>query len=81
MIIKRQKAQKNVSQKEKLNFKIINCVKACQTLNPINYLERKEIDVDCLKEDEKEFIKNKSTLKTQQRFKSEKHTFCFYSRN
>ena len=33
----------------------------------MNYLERKEIDVDCIKEDKKEFIKNRLNLKTQQR--------------
>ena len=40
----------------------------------MNYLEKNEIDVDCLKKDHKEFIKNnKIILKTQQRFKSERH--------
>ena len=34
----------------------------------------KEIDVDRLKEDKKEFIKNRLILKTQQRFKCERHT-------
>ena len=34
-----------------------------------NYLEKKEIDVDCLIEDKKEFIKNRLILKAQQRFK------------
>ena len=32
------------------------CLKASQIENMINYLEKKEIDVDCLKEDKKEFI-------------------------
>ena len=41
--------------------------------NEINYLEKKKTDVDCLKEDKKEFVKNKLILKTQQRFKSERH--------
>ena len=35
-----------------------------------NYLEKNEIDVDCLIEDKKEFIKNRLILKAQQRFKS-----------
>ena len=39
----------------------------------INYLQRKENDIDCLKEDKKEFIKNRLILKTQQKFKSERH--------
>ena len=28
-----------------------------------NYLEKKKIDLDCLKEDKKEFVKNKLMLK------------------
>ena len=40
----------------------------------INYLRKKRIDVDSLKEDNKEFAKNKKLiLKLQQRFKSEKY--------
>ena len=39
-----------------------------------NYLRKKKIDVDSLKEDQKELLKNnKLILKTQQRFKSERH--------
>ena len=39
----------------------------------INYLGKNEINVDSLKKDHKEFIKNnKLILKTQQRFKSER---------
>ena len=34
-----------------------NCIKASQILNITNYLQSKQIDVDCLKEDKKEFIK------------------------
>ena len=36
-------------------------------------MEKKEIDVDCLKENKKEFVKNKLILKTQQRLKSDRH--------
>ena len=40
----------------------------------MNYLRKKKIDVDSLKEDKKESIKNnKLILKAQQRFKSERH--------
>ena len=40
----------------------------------INHLIKKKIDVDSLKEDQREFVKNnKLILKTQQRFKSEGH--------
>ena len=35
----------------------LKCLKASQIENRINYLEKKEIDIDCLKENEKEFIK------------------------
>ena len=48
-------------------------MKASQIENIKNYLERKEVDVDCLKEDKKEHIKNRIILKTKQRFKKERH--------
>ena len=39
----------------------------------INYLDKKEINADCLKEDQRQFVeKNKLILKTQQIFKSER---------
>ena len=39
----------------------------------INYLDKKEINADCLKEDQRKFVeKNKLILKTQQIFKSER---------
>ena len=47
-----------------------NYLIASQIENIINYLEKKEIDMDCLK---KEYIKNRPISKTQQRFKSERH--------
>ena len=51
-----------------------NGLETAQIERKINYLRKKKIDVDSLKEDEKEFVKNnKLILKTQQRFKSEKH--------
>ena len=51
-----------------------NCLKAPQVENKMNHSERNKIDKDTLKEDQKEFIKNnKLILKTQQRFRSEKH--------
>ena len=40
-----------------------NCLQASQIINTVNYLEKKETDVDCLKEDKKEFIKNELILK------------------
>ena len=74
MKIKKQKGQKMCVIKKKLKFKHDKkCLKASQIENKINYLEKKIIDVGCLKEDKKEFLKNKLILKTQQRFKSERH--------
>ena len=41
----------------------------------INRLKKSKIDIDCITENHKQFIRNnKSILKTQQRFKSERHT-------
>ena len=61
--------------KRKLKFEDYeNCLEAAQIGNKINHLENNKTDVDILKEDHKEFIKsNKLILKTQQRFRSEKH--------
>ena len=40
--------------------------------NKINYFEKKKVDVDSVKEDYKEFIKNNKSLSaTQQTFRSE----------
>ena len=51
-----------------------NCLKATQLENKINHLEKMKFDVDSLKKDHKEFIKNnKLTLKTLQSFKSERY--------
>ena len=74
MKIKKRKGQKKCVIKRNLNFRDCEiCLKASQIENEINYLEKKKTDVDCLKEDKKEFVKNKLILKTQQRFKSERH--------
>ena len=54
------------------NYK--NCLEATQLESKINHIEKNKIDVDRIKENLKEFIRiNKSILKTQQRFKSERH--------
>ena len=57
--------------KRKLKFQDYkSCLEADQIENEINYLEKNKIDVDV----HKEFIKkNKLILKTQQRFRSERH--------
>ena len=49
------------------------CVKTSQIINIVNYSEKRGINVDNLKEDKKEFIKNRLILKTKQRFKGERH--------
>ena len=54
------------------NYKI--CFEETQLDNKINYLEQNEISLDIRKKDAREFIrKKKLILKTQQRFKSERH--------
>ena len=70
MEIKKQKAQKSVSQKENSNFKIIKTVQKQFNVKKVN-LKKKEISTDCLKKDHKKFRRNnKSRSKTQQRFKN-----------
>ena len=68
---KNAKGTKKCVIKRKLNFhNYTNCLGAAQIENKINHLEKIKIDVDSLKE----FLKdNKLILKTQQRFKSERH--------
>ena len=59
--------------KRKFKFKDYKkCFKASQIENTANHLEKKEIDFACLKEDKKEFTKNRLITKTQQRFKFER---------
>ena len=73
--IKKQKAQKKCVIKRQLKFENYkNCFEATQLDNKINYLEENNIDIDIIKENDQEFIKNnKSISKIQQRFKSERH--------
>ena len=61
--------------KKPLNFKITkNCFEAAQIERKTGYLEKNKFDVDSLKEDPKEFVKNNNLiLKTKRRFKSERH--------
>ena len=57
MKIKKAKGTKKCAIKRKIKFKDYNnCLRASQIENITNYLEKKEIDIHCLK---KEFIKNK----------------------
>ena len=54
------------------NYK--NCLEATQLENKINYLEKYKVDINGIKKNHKELIKNnKSILKTQQRFKSKRY--------
>ena len=77
--IKRRKSKrhKKCNIKRKLQFENYKkCLKATQLEIKLNYLEKKKIDIDSIKENYKEFIKsNKTILKTLQKFKSEKHVF------
>ena len=55
----------------KLKFKNYqNCLRATLLEHKINHLEKNKIDIDSLKKDHKEFIRNKLILKTHQKFKS-----------
>ena len=72
---KKAKGTKKCVIKTKIKFQDYeNRLEVAQTERKINYLRKKQIDVASLKEDQKEFVKNnKLILKTQQRFKSERH--------
>ena len=64
MKIKKKKGQKKRVIKRNIKFRDNKrCLKASQIKNKINYLEKKKIDVDCLKEDKKEFIKKEIKIK------------------
>ena len=66
MKIKKQKAQKKCVIKRKLKFENYkNCLEATQLENKINYREKNKMDIDF-------YIKSKSILKIQPRFKNEK---------
>ena len=60
--------------KRKLRFQDYkDCLETAQIERKINYLRKKRIGVDSLKEYQKEFVKNdKLIFETKQRFKSEK---------
>ena len=68
---KKAKDTKKCVIKRKLKFQDYeNCLEAAQIKNKTNHLEKNKVDVD----KPKEFMKNnKPILKTQQRFKSERH--------
>ena len=72
---KKAKGAKTCVIKRKLKFQHYkNCLEAADL--EINHLERNKIGVDSLKEDQNKFIKNKKLIiRSQQRFKSERHVF------
>ena len=72
---KKAKGTKKCVIKRRLKFEDYkNCLEAAQIEKKINHLEKNKIAKESLKEDHKEFIKNnKLILRTQQRFRSEKH--------
>ena len=62
---KKAKGKKQCVTKRKLKFQDYkNCLKGSQIINKVNYLEKKEINEDRLKEDQRRFIeKNKTSVK------------------
>ena len=60
---KKAKDTKKCAIKTKLKFQDYkNCLEVAQTQRKINYLRKKKIDVDSLKEDQKEFVKNNKLI-------------------
>ena len=60
--------------KGKLKFENYKSILEATLLDiKIKYLEKNKINIDSLKRNHKEFIKNKLILQTQQRYKSERH--------
>ena len=57
---KKAKGTKRCVIKRKLKFQDYkSCLKASQIINIVNYLEKKEINVDCLKAYQRKFIEKK----------------------
>ena len=73
---KKTKGTKRCVIKRKLKFEDCkNCLEATQLENKINHLEKNEVEVESLKKDHKELMKNNKLIsKTQQRFNSERHS-------
>ena len=72
---KKAKGTRKCVMKRKLKFENYeNCLEGTQVENKINHLEKNEINIDSINKYHLEFIKdNKLMLKTQRRFKSERH--------
>ena len=60
---KDKKAKGAKKKKRKLKFENYkNCLEATQLENKINYIEKNKIDIDSIKENHKEFMKNNKSL-------------------
>ena len=72
---KKAKSTKKCLLKRKFKFESYkNCLESNRLENKINDLETNKIDIDHIKKNPKQLIRNnQSMLKTQQRFKSERH--------
>ena len=72
---KKAKGKRKCVMKRKLKFENYqNCLEGTQFENKINHLEKNEINIESINKYHLEFIKdNKSMLKTQRIFKSERH--------
>ena len=72
---KKAKGTKKCVIKQKIKFENYkNCLEANQIENKTNDLEKNQIEIDHIKENHREFMKNnKSMLESQQKFKSERH--------
>ena len=72
---KNAKGTKKYIMKTKAKFQDYKkCLEAVQIVNKINHLEKNEINVNSIKKDKKEFIKNdKLILKVEQKFRNKKH--------
>ena len=78
MTIKKQDTKMCVTKGKIKTENYRNYLKSTQLDNKMKYLEKKQINIDNLRKSYKELIRNNnSILKTQQRFKSERHK-CFY---
>ena len=74
MVKKKKKTQRCIIKIKLKSKNYISCLEATELDNKINYLEKDKIDINSINENIKRFIKNnKSILKTQQRFKSQRH--------
>ena len=71
------KGTKKCVRKRKLKFENYkDCLEATQLENKISFLEKNEINIESVKKNKKQFIRNnKSVLKTQQRFNSKSYVF------